>query len=57
MISFVVIYPSLITSDDESNPKKILFPAITDLFMTPELDVPIYCMHKRNTLSPLATIP
>jgi hypothetical protein len=56
-ISFVVIHPSVVIAEDGTNSKKILFPAITDLFMTPELDVPIYCMHKRNTLSPLATIP
>ena len=31
--------------------------AITDLFMSPELDEPIYCMQKRNALSPLASVP
>lgn len=56
MITYVVVYPGLIQTDD-AVPRKIIFPAITDLYMTPELDMPIYCMHKRNTLSPLASIP
>lgn len=55
-IAFVVIYPSKV-QDPEDASKAIVFPAITDLYMTPELDVPIYCMQKRNSLSPLTMVP
>jgi hypothetical protein len=44
-------------TDPEDPSKSIVFPAITDLYMTPELDVPIYCMQKRNSLSPLTMVP
>lgn len=56
-VALVVVQPCKIVDDDNPDQKPLLYGAITDLFQPPELDVPIYCMMKRNTLSPLATVP
>lgn len=56
-VALVCVTPCKIVDDDNPDQAPLAFGAITDLFMTPELDLPIYSMHKRNALSPLATVP
>jgi len=56
-VALVVVQPCKIVNDDAPDDRPIPFAAITDLFMTPELDLPIYSMQKRNALSPLAMVP
>jgi hypothetical protein len=55
-IATVCIYPCKLQDEDEPS-NQMAFVAITDLYMLPELDEPIYCMQKRNALSPLASVP
>ncbi len=56
-IALVVVQPCKLVDDDNPHQRPLPFAAITDLFMTPELDLPIYSMQKRNALSPLAMVP
>jgi hypothetical protein len=53
----VCVQPCKIVNDENPDDRPIPFAAITDLFTTPELETPIYSMHKRNALSPLAMVP
>ncbi len=56
-IALVCVQPCKLVDDDNPDQAPLPFAAITDLFMVPELDLPIYSMHKRNALSPLAMVP
>ena len=55
-MAFVCIVPTRIV-DPEMPDRKILYPAITDLYQYPDLSLPIYCMQRRNALSPLSMVP
>ena len=56
-IALVCVQPCKLVDDDNPDQPPLPFAAITDLFMVPELDLPIYSMQKRNALSPLAMVP
>lgn len=52
-----MLHPCLVPESPEDASKKVVVPAVTDLYMTPELDAPFYLMGVRGSLTPLVMYP